>query len=244
MSEHDPAEYGERIAPVYDDLYGSTGDTDDAVATIEELAAGGRVLELGIGTGRIALPLAARGTEVHGIEASPAMLAALRAKPGGDRIPVTIGDLRDVAVEGRFRVVVLAFNTLFALLTQDDQVRCFEAVAAHLDESGRFVVEAFVPDMTRWQNHQATQTQRIEDGRVVLETSRNDPVSQRIDSYLNLVGEDGVRMFPVRIRYAWPAELDLMARLAGLRLHARWSGWDRRPFDSSSTKHVSVYMRD
>ena len=241
MGGHDPADYGERIAGVYDELYGSFADTDQAVAVIVDLAHGGRVLELGIGTGRIALPLRAAGIDVHGIDASPAMVAGLRAKPGGEAIPVTMGDFRDVPVDGRFGVVFLAFNTMFALVSQDDQVRCFQAVAEHLDDGGVFILEAFVPDMTRWQNHQATQTQRIEEGRVVLETSRHDPVSQQIESYLSLLGEDGTRMFPLRIRYAWPAELDLMARLAGLRLRDRWGGWDRRPFDSSSAKHVSVY---
>lgn len=152
-----------------------------------------------------------------------------------------MGDFRDVPVEGSYPLVVLAFNTIFALHTQEAQLRCFREVARHLTAEGAFVVEAFVPDMTRWQNNQATQTTRLEDGRLLLETSLHDAPNQRIDSSLNLVGEDGIRMYPVRIRYAWPAELDLMAMLGGLGLRERWGGWDRRPFDSSSTKHVSVY---
>jgi len=240
----DPSEYGERIAPVYDDLFGAVLDTDEAVACLAGLAGGGPVLELGIGTGRLAIPLHQRGIEVHGVDASEAMVARLRAKPGGEALPVTLGDLRDVPVDGVFPLIFLAFNTIFALPDQDQQVRCFQAVAEHLRPGGAFVIEAFVPDMTRWQNHQATQTVRLENGRVVLQTSRHDPARQRIDSVLNLLGEDGIRMYPFQIRYAWPAELDLMARVAGLRLRERWGGWDRRPFDSSSTAHVSVYEPD
>lgn len=241
MDRHDPAYYGEHIAAVYDDLFGGMIDTDQAVETLAGLAGKGPVLELGIGTGRLALPLADRGVEVHGVDASPAMVARLRGKPGGQDILVTMGDIRDVPVQGSYPIVALAFNTIFALLTQEDQLRCFREVARHLTAEGVFVVEAFVPDMTRWQNNQATQTTRLEDGRLLLETSLHDAPNQRIDSSLNLVGEDGIRMYPVRIRYAWPAELDLMARLGGLGLRERWGGWDRRPFDSSSTKHVSVY---
>jgi SAM-dependent methyltransferase len=241
MDRYDPADYGERIAAVYDDLFGGMIDTDQAVETLAALAGEGPVLELGIGTGRLALALAARGVEVHGIDASEAMVARLRAKPGGRDIPVTMGDFRDVPAQGMYRLVVLAFNTIFALLSQEDQVRCFRAVAGHLTADGAFVLEAFVPDMTRWQNNQTTQTTRLEDGRLLLETSLHDPANQRIDSSLNLMGQDGMRMYPVHIRYAWPAELDLMARLGGLSLRERWGGWDRRTFDSSSTKHVSVY---
>jgi SAM-dependent methyltransferase len=243
MTEHDPADYGERIAGVYDDLHGGILDTEEAVACIAELASAGPVLELGIGTGRLAIPLAQRGLDVRGIDASEAMVVRLRAKAGGDRIPVTMGDFRDVPIEGTFPLILLAFNTIFALTTQEDQVRCFQAVADHLAPGGIFVVEAFVPDPTRYVEHQATQTTRLEEGRVILQTSRHDPVGQRVDSYHVLLGEEGVRMYPVRLRYAWPAELDLMARMAGLTLRDRWGGWDRRPFDSDSKKHVSVYQR-
>ena len=243
MSGDHAHEYGDRIAGVYDELYGSFTDTDAAVATLAELGAPGPVLELGIGTGRLALPLVARGLNVHGIDASEAMVAKLRAKPGGKDIPVTIADFAAVPVDGRFRLIFVAFNTFFALTSQEDQIRCLRAVAEHLHDDGLFVLEAFVPDMTRWTHHQATQTHRVEDGRVLLETSRHDPVGQRIDTQLLLMAEEGVRMYPVRIRYAWPAELDVMAQLAGLRLRDRWGGWDRTAFDSSSQKHVSVYER-
>jgi SAM-dependent methyltransferase len=237
----DPAAYGERIAAIYDELHGGMLDTEDAVARIAELAGGGPVLELGIGTGRLALPLVERGIEVHGIDASEAMVARLRSKPGGDRITVTMSDFRDVPVEGTYPLIVVAFNTIFALTSQEDQVRCFAAVAGHLSEGGVFVVEAFVPDPSRFVEHQAFQTTRLEDDRVMLQASRHDPVGQRVESQHVVLGEEGTRLYPVRLRYAWPAELDLMARLAGLSLRDRWGGWDRRPFDSESTKHVSVY---
>jgi SAM-dependent methyltransferase len=240
---YDASTYGERIAGIYDELFGATLDTDAAVELLAGLAGHGPVLELGIGTGRLAVPLSGRGIEVHGVDSSRAMVEQLRRKPGGADIPVTIGDLRDVPVEGKYGLVFLAFNTLFALVSQDDQLRCFDSVAAHLGPDGAFVIECFVPDMTRWQNHQTLQTQRIEEGRVMIEASRHDPVGQRIESYLVALGEEGTRMYPVRIRYAWPSELDLMARAAGLRLRDRWGGWRREPFDSSSTKHVSVYVQ-
>ena len=240
--DHDPSSYGESIAGIYDDLFGAMMDTDAAVELLAELAGDGPALELGIGTGRLALPLWRRGIEVHGVDASPAMVEQLRRKPGGVEIPVTMGDLRNVPVDGRYGVVFLVFNTLFALTSQEDQLRCFESVAGHLEPSGAFVVECFVPDMTRWQNHQTVQAQRIEEGRVMIEASRHDPVNQRIDSSLVVLGAEGTRLYPVRIRYAWPSELDLMAGAAGLRLRDRWGGWRREPFDSSSTKHVSVYV--
>ena len=237
----DPAAYGEQAAPVYDELFGSLEDTDDAVSFLADLAREGPALELGIGTGRLALPLAARGIAVHGLDASPAMVERLRAKPGGDRIEVTMGDFAELPVEGRFHLVFVAFNTFFALLSQDAQVGCLERVRDRLTDEGAFVVEAFVPDMTRWHEHQATTTQRVQEDRVILETSRHDPVEQRIDSFGIVLAEGGLRMIPIHLRYAWPPELDLMARLAGLRLRERWGGWDRRPFDSTSKKHVSVY---
>jgi SAM-dependent methyltransferase len=240
--EWDASTYGERIAAIYDDVFGAILDTDAAVDLLEQLAGDGPALELGIGTGRLALPLRRRGIEVHGVDASPAMVEQLRRKPGGSEIPVTMGDLRDVAVEGTYGLVFLVFNTLFALTSQEDQLRCFESVAAHLDSNGAFVIECFVPDMTRWQNHQTLQTQRLEQGRVLIEASRHDPVNQLIESYLVTLGEEGTRLYPVRIRYSWPSELDLMARAAGLGLKDRWGGWGREPFDSSSTKHVSVYV--
>lgn len=241
MDGYSAATYGERIADVYDDWH--PGHEEAAIEALAELACGGRALELGIGTGRIALPLAARGVEVHGIDASRAMLARLRARPGGAALPVTLGDFADVAVEGLYSLVFAVFNTFFGLLTQDDQVRCFLNVARHLTQDGVFVIEAFVPDLTRFTRGQNIQIRRVEPDHVMLHLSLHDPVQQRVASQDLLLTESGLRLYPVQIRYAWPSELDLMARLAGLRLRCRWGSWSRGPFTGESTGHISVYEK-
>lgn len=242
MMGYDPASYGDRMAEVYDEWLGIPGDTGDEVAFLAKLAGTGPALELGIGTGRVALPLARAGVEVHGIDASEAMVEKLRAKPGGESLPVSIGDFADVGVEGDFSLVYVVFNTFFGLLSQEEQVRCFANVARRLREGGAFVVEAFVPDPARFDCGQTTRTQHVEMGRIVLECSRHDPVGQRVDSQSVVISEGETRLYPGgRIRYAWPSELDLMARIAGLRLRERWGGWRRGPFTAASTSHVSVY---
>ncbi len=242
MEAYGPETYGDRIADVYDGLYENL-DTEGAVATLAGLAGGGPVLELAIGTGRLALPLAERGLDVHGIDASAAMVAKLRGKPGGDRIPVTMGDFADVAVDGPYSLIFVAFNTFFGLLTQNDQLRCFTNVAAHLADGGVFVVEAFFPDLGRFDRGQRTQTTRLDARSVMIDASRHDPVEQRIDSHHVVITEEGTKLYPVSIRYAFPPELDLMARLAGLELENRWGGWRREPFTADSDRHVSVYGR-
>ncbi|MBI4864582.1 MAG: class I SAM-dependent methyltransferase [Candidatus Riflebacteria bacterium] len=241
MESYDPATYGERIADIYDDLYERMSDVETTVATLAELAAGGSALELGIGTGRIAVPLAARGVTVHGIDSSAAMVERLKARPGGATIPISIGDFAEVRVEGRFSLVYVVFNTFFGLPSQEAQIRCFASVAHHLEPGGAFVIEAFVPDPARFAGGQNTQTSRVEVDRVIIDLSRHDPVDQRVVTQHVLIEPSGVRLCPVQIRYAWPSELDLMARLAGLRLHARWEGWHRQPFTARSPSHVSVY---
>jgi SAM-dependent methyltransferase len=241
MENYGAATYGERMADVYDDLYGARPTTAASVAFLEERARGGPALELAVGTGRVALPLAARGVQVDGIDASPAMVAKLRAKPGGDALDVTFGDFADVPVAGRYRLVYLVFNTFFALLTQDDQLRCFANVAAHLTDDGVFVIEAFVPDLGRFHRNQHVGAIDIAADRVHLDVSRHDLATQRVDATHVIFGDGAVQLFPVALRYAWPGELDLMARLAGLTLHHRYGGWEGEPFDSSSTMHVSVY---
>jgi SAM-dependent methyltransferase len=242
VRDYDASTYGENIAEVYDEWY--TGpDTGAAVECLAMLARQGPVLELAIGTGRVALPLAARGLEVHGIDASSAMVAKLRAKPGGDRIPVTIGDFADVGVTGEYALILVVFNTFFALLTQEDQIRCFRNVAAHLAKDGSFVVEAFVPDLGRFDRNQRLAIEGIGHDQVRIEASQHDPASQCVQSRHIVLGEKGLKFYPLKIRYAWPSELDLMARLAGLRLRNRWGGWHCEPFNASSTSHVSVYGR-
>ena len=242
MEGYGPETYGDRIADVYDGFY-TTLDTEGAVETLAGLAEGGPVLELAIGTGRLALPLAERGLEVHGIDASEQMVAKLRAKPGGGRIAVTMGDFADVAAGGRFSLIFVAFNTFFALLTQDDQLRCFANVSARLADGGVFVVEAFFPDLARFDRGQRVNVILLEVGRVGVDAAKHDPVEQRIDSQHVLISEEGTKLYPVSIRYAFPAELDLMARLAGLELQNRWGGWRREPFTADSPRHVSVYGR-
>ena len=241
MKDYDLADYGERIADVYDDWLQAI-DPADAADALARLAGDGPTLELGIGTGRIALALAERGLEVHGIDASQAMLARLREKPGGEHIPTTIGDLADVAVEGRYSLIFVAANTFFGVLSQDDQVRCFENVEANLLVGGVFAIEAFVPDPARF-DHGRLAVRGVELDSVRIEASRHDRVSQTIDGQAIELREQGTRFFPFRVRYAWPSELDLMARLGGLRLRERLGGWSGEPFTAASKQHVSVYER-
>ena len=238
---YDAATYGEGIADVYDDLPTHPPDADDAAAFLAELAGTGPALELAIGTGRIALPLARRGAHVSGIDASRAMVAKLRAKPDGERIPVTIGDFAAVDVDGRFGLVFVVYNTFFALLDQPTQQRCFERVAAHLTAGGRFVIEAFVPDTSRFERHQHLEVRHVGADGALLSLSRHHPATQRVDTLLVRLGGDGTRTWPVHIRYSYPSELDLMAAQAGLRLEHRWGGWRREPYTDDSVRHVSVY---
>lgn len=220
------------------------GDEIAAVAFLEQLAGSGPALELGIGTGRIALPLAARGIRVDGIDLSQAMVDQLRTKPGGDQLSVTIGDFADVPVSDSYRLIYVVFNTLFNLLTQEDQVRCFENVAAHLTRDGAFVVETLVPAfLYQLHNNQYVEAEKIEVHTVRLDVLRHDPAIQMLEESHVTLSEAGVRLNPVVQRYSWPSELDLMARIAGLRLKQRWGGWHQEPFDSNSRLHVSVYGR-
>jgi len=172
------------------------------------------------------------------------MVARLREKPGGEAIGVTMGDFADVGVEGEFRLIYVVFNTFFALLTQEAQVRCFAQAAAHLAEDGVFLVEGFVPDLGLY-DRDGRRARPLEIGvdRVEIDVGRLDAVAQRVDAAHVVVTEAGVKLYPVALRYAWPSELDLMARLAGLELKHRWAGWHKEPFGSESTAHISVYGR-
>ena len=241
MDDYDASTYGERIAEVYDEQHRYL-DTS-GVELLAELARGGRALELGIGTGRLALPLSAHGVEVHGIDASPAMVERLRAKPGGEAVNVTFGNFADVEAEGEFSLVYVVFNTFFALLSQDEQVRCFRNVAEHLTPDGLFLVEAFVPDLSLYYHGHMFRAAAIKTDSLTLNVASLDPVTQTATGQQVIIDERGVRLFPVKLRFAWPSELDLMARLAGLRLRVRWGGWLREPFTARSEKHVSVYER-
>jgi SAM-dependent methyltransferase len=241
--------FGEDHAEEYDDLQRfsktpSRSDRAAAVTFLEKLSGRGPALELAIGTGWIALPLAARGIRVDGVDISPAMVDRLRAKKCGDQISVTIGDFADVPVPGTYRLIFVVANTLFNLLTQDDQVRCFENVAAHLTDDGSFVIEVFHPGyLYRLRDHQYVDAEAVEIDEVRLDVARHDPVKQLLEESHVSLSSEGVRLNPIVTRYAWPSELDLMARIAGLRLKERWGGWDREPFTSTSSNCVSVYGR-
>jgi SAM-dependent methyltransferase len=234
--------FGEDVAEMYRDV--QRGDEMAAVAFLEQMAGRGRALELGIGAGRIALPLASRGIRVDGVDISPAMIDQLRTKPGGEEISVTVGNFADVPVAGTYRLIFVVWNTLFNLLTQDEQVRCFENVADHLTDDGSFVVEAFVPAfLYRLRNDQYVDAEAISADEVRLDVLRHDMARQMIEESHVSLSSAGVRLNPVVQRYAWPSELDLMARIAGLRLKGRWGGWKREPFNSHSSAHISVYGR-
>src|SRR5215467_1303578 len=239
----DPAFYGDRWAAVYDEYHRHV-DPGPAVEFLAGLAGDGRVLELAIGTGRVALPLAARGITVEGIDASAAMAERLRAKPGGESIPVIIGDMAQLPVSGRFRLVYLVFNTLFGLLSQARQGECFDNVAHVLEPGGMFVIECFVPDLTRFDHDQRVQARSVTEDAAVIEVSRHDKGQQLVTTQMITLDGQGIHLRPVAIRYSWPAELDLMAGQAGLRLTERHADWERRAFTSASGSHVSVYQRD
>jgi SAM-dependent methyltransferase len=235
----DPAFFGDRWADVYDER--TSLDPAPAVEFLAELAGGGRVLELAIGTGRVGLPLASRGVTVEGVEASEAMVERLRAKPGGEQIPVTIGDMADVPARGPYRLVYLVFNTLFNLPSAQRQADCFRNVARVLEPDGAFVIECFVPDLARFDRDQRVEALAVTEESATIEVLRHDAVAQRLTTQKVTFDSQGIRLHPVALRYCWPSELDLMAGQAGLRLSERYADWDRRPFGSDSAAHVSVY---
>ncbi len=241
VDDYEPvASFDAAAAAIYDDE--PRGDEESAVAFLEHLADGGPALELAIGTGRIALPLAARGTRVDGIELSPHMVDQLRSKPGGADLDVTVGDMSTATVPGRYPLVYLVYNSIFNLLTQDGQVRCFENAAAHLTDDGRFVIEAFLPTfLYRLRHDQYVDAESVGMSEVWLDVGRHDPLTQTLDESHVRLTTAGVKLFPIVTRYSWPSELDLMARIAGLRLTQRWGGWSGEPFTASSDLHVSVY---
>ena len=236
--------FGERVASHYDERTAAMFEPA-VVGPVVELLAGlaedGRALEFAIGTGRIALPLAERGVPVAGIDNSEAMVARLRAKPGAEDIDVSIGDLATTRFDGEFSLVYLVFNTIFNLVTQDAQVACFENAAAHLRSGGRFVIETGVPGLQGLPVGQTIIPFRADPDGISFDVY--DVVTQRFSSQHYVFTEGGVQAYPVEFRYAWPAELDLMARIAGLTLQSRWADWQREPFTSLSSSHVSVYEK-
>lgn len=218
-----------------------TAAVDPVVSFLAELAGDGRALELGIGTGRIALPLSRRGVPVQGIDLSPAMVARLRAKAGSESIGVTIGDFATTKVAMTFRIAYIVFNTIMNLTTQEAQVDCFGNVAEHLEPGGRFVVETMVPDLQRLPPGETVRP--FEVSPVKLGFDEYDVAAQGLVSHHYSVVDGHLEVLSVPFRYVWPSELDLMARLAGMSLRERWGGWDRRPFTGLSTTHVSVWEK-
>lgn len=238
---YDETTYGERFADVYDDWYGSITDTEACVEAVARLADGGPVLELGVGTGRLAIPLARRGLSVTGVDASPAMLAALSAKPGGDSVDAVLGDMTDPPVgEQRFSVAFVAYNTLFNLVTVDGQRACLANAARHLLPGGCVVVEAFVPDVSEAATD-AVAPKLVAADQVVLSVSRQDPDRQEVIGQYIDISETGIRLRPWRIRWSTPDQLDALAAEVGLQLTERWSSWSGDPFDDHADSHVSVY---
>ena len=236
--------FGPEIAETYDESSAEMFDpakVEPAAELLSELAGGGRALEFAIGTGRIALPLAARGTEVCGLDLSEAMVEQLRRKPGGRELAVTIGDMASTRVEGSFRLVYLVFNTILNLTTQDDQVACFANAAAHLEPGGRFVIEVGIPELRRLPPGERYVVFHGEADRWGIDEYDTAPQSL-VSHHIRDEGA-GLRHMAIPFRYVWPAELDLMARLAGMTLESRWCDWHRQPFDHESTAQVSVWRK-
>jgi SAM-dependent methyltransferase len=242
--DHEDGYFGERAAARYDessaDMF-QPGVVDAVVDVLAGLAGGGQVLELGIGTGRIALPLARRGVPVHGIDLSRAMVARLRAKPGGAGIGVTIGDFATTRVDGTFSVVYLIFNTIMNLTTQEAQVACFRNAAAHLKPGGCFVIEVGIPDLRRLPAGQTAVPFHVSPTRWAFDIY--DVATQAMSSNYIEVVDGSWEYTSIPFRYVWPAELDLMAQLAGLRLRERWDGWGQESFTSDSRQHVSIWEK-
>jgi len=234
--------YGDDTAHSYDDWFGAWSLVQPVVDQVVRFAGSDPVLELGIGTGPLALPLLERGVAVHGIDLSEQMVARLRAKPGGDRIPVTIGDFSELPVTGTFSVVFVARSSFFHLPTQEAQVRCFARVASRLRPGGVFMLDGLLPDEICLLADQGKVIRQTEEGQVLRFRTYDRSQQHLVSHYLGAFAK-GVQHMSFSFRYAWPGELDLMARMAGLRLRERWGGWDGSPFQAASSYHVSVYER-
>jgi SAM-dependent methyltransferase len=239
MDDYRADSWGNAFADVYDDVAGQRADTTACVETLASLANKRSVLELGVGTGRIAIPLALKGCRVVAVDGSEQMLDKLRAKPGANRLFLVCGDLADVPVEGSFELIYVVYNTLNCLSSQTDQVRCFRNVAQRLRPGGAFVVETFIP----WKllADGSLRVAEVAENSVTIGFISADTVRQTLDTQMVRVNRQGVSLHPARYRYVWPSELDLMAQLAGLRLQERWSDWEKRAFTSESAAQISVF---
>jgi SAM-dependent methyltransferase len=239
MQGFDPkTSFGYEVSKRYD-AEETRGDEDETVAFLASLAGSGDALEFAIGTGRIALPLTRAGIRVDGIELSQDMVDRMREKPGGAEVNVSMGDMSRVGTGRRYRLVYLVYNTIGNLLTQEDQVRCFENAARHLTDDGVFVLECLVPRAVS--RPQFVDAERVAVDGVTLDVCRYDPLTQILDENHVRITADGIRFGPISLRLAYPPEFDLMARIAGLRLRRRAGGWHGEPFTAASWRHVSVY---
>ena len=241
---NDDGYFNAAVAPTYDAACGdmnSAAVLEPMVEFLARLAGQGRALEFAIGTGRVALPLSAAGVEVHGIEMSRAMLAELAKKPGAEGINATIGDMSTARVEGSFSLVYLVYNTITNVLTQDGQVACFENAAAHLEPGGHFVIEVFIPSLRKLPIGESFIPFDVSDGHLGID--EYDTVNQLLTSHHYWIANGRAELFHSPHRYAWPAEYDLMARIAGLTLDQRWANWQRDPFTAESTSHISVWRK-
>jgi SAM-dependent methyltransferase len=243
MEGFDPrTSFGYEVSKRYD--AGATrGDEEQTVAFLAGLAGQRDALEFAVGTGRIALPLMRAGVRVDGIELSQDMVDRMREKPGGNEVELTVGDMSRVTTGRTYALVYLVFNTIGNLLTQDDQVRCFQNAARHLTDDGVFVLECRVPTAPARPSHQYVDAEHVAADQVVLDVCRYDRLTQILDVNHVHIGADGLILTPISLRLAHPPEFDLMARIAGLRLRERWGGWDGEPYTATSWRHVSVYER-
>ncbi|MBO6687662.1 MAG: class I SAM-dependent methyltransferase [Henriciella sp.] len=242
MKGFGPTTFGELNAEEYDALH-DPGTTEACVDLIADLAGDGDVLELAIGTGRIALPLAERGLNISGFDASPEMLKTLAGKPGGSNIETWVADMARFDLERKYDFAFLVFNTLYNITAQHDQVACFQQVANHLRPGGRFLVEAFLPNRDSFENNQAVRTKYVSFDSVWLEAVQHDPVAQTLNYQRVRITENGTQLKPLPMRYVWPAELDLMAEISGLRPVAHWGGWQKQALSASSDMYVIVYEK-
>lgn len=241
MAEWNPQTYGPRWADVYDSIdWPSPGP---AVEFLAQRVGSGRALELAIGTGRVAIPLARRGVELHGMDASPEIVEKLREKETGKDIPVTIANLADFDLGEKYSLVFLLLNSIYSLQTQEEQISCVERAAAHLEPGGQLVIEHFVPDPTRFSFHGRAHVYEVGLGHVRIEADTHDRATQHVRENHIEVRESGIKLYPAFLRYIWPSELDLMARLANLEFVERYGDWDRSPFNKWSENHIAVYRK-
>lgn len=239
MDEYQESTYGDSMADVYDEIQGDR----NVQSTVNFLLpyTSSRALELGIGTGRVAIPLAEQGVVVIGIDNSRAMLEQLKRKPGANKVSTILADMADVPVDGSFSLIFAVFGTFFCIGSQEGQVHCFQKVAKHLTEAGVFVLECSMPDFSAFTRNQNVRVGNMSIDRLTITATEHDPVTQRTTTQHLLATPNGIRLMPVCVRYSYPSELDLMAKIAGLELKERYGDWHRNPFTANSIRHISVY---